>query len=95
MIRKNFISICPRVSVIQLGKRFVILINGRLGGTHWTFFPVKANKSYYFLSFGVSADKYLLHHLPKPVIFDNFKVQNIEVDCAHGIAQNFSIKWRE
>ena len=35
-----------------------------MGGSHWTCFRVKDNKSYYFDSFGGSADEILLNQLP-------------------------------
>ena len=40
-------------------------------GTHWTYFIIKDNKSYYFDSFGVQPDKFLLNQLPKPIIYPN------------------------
>ena len=47
------------------------------GGTHWTCFYIKDKKSYYFDSFGGNPDKFLLKQLPKPIIYHNFKIQNI------------------
>ena len=46
-------------------------------GTHWTCFIIKDKKSYYFDSFGGNPDKFLLQQLPKPIIYHNFKIQNI------------------
>ena len=63
----NYI-IYPRDSKINSDKKIVNIDNGRLGGTHWTCFIVKDNKSYYFDSFGGEPDKFLLNQLPKPII---------------------------
>ena len=38
----------PRDSKIYSDKGFVIIDNGSQGGTHWTCFIVKDNKSFYF-----------------------------------------------
>ena len=48
-----------------------------MGGTHWTCSIVKDRKSYYFDSVGGQSDKFLLNHLPKPIIFHNYKIQYI------------------
>ena len=69
--------IYPRDSKIHSDKRFVNIDDGSLGGTHWTCFIVKDNKSYYFDSFGMSPDKFLLNELPKPLIYHNYKIQGI------------------
>ena len=60
--------IYPRDSKIISDKGFVHFDNGSQGGTHWTCFMVKDKKSYYFESFGGQPDKFLLNHLPKPII---------------------------
>ena len=69
--------IYPRDSQIYSDKGFVNIDNGFQGGTHWTCFIVKDNKSYYFDSFGGAPDKYLLKQLPKPTIYHNYKIQDI------------------
>ena len=46
----------PRDSKIHSDKGFVIIDNGQMGGTHWTCFIIKDNKSYYFDSFGGAPD---------------------------------------
>ena len=69
--------IYPRVSKIYSDKGFVNIDDGRLGGTHWTCFILKDNKSFYFDSFGVQPDKFLLKQLPKPIIYHNYKIQDI------------------
>ena len=69
--------IYPKNSKIYSDKGFVNIDDGRMGGTHWTCFIVKDNKSYYFDSFGVQPDKFLLNQLPKPIIYHNYKIQDI------------------
>ena len=58
-------------------KGFVNIDKGSMGGTHWTCFIVKDNKSYYFDPFGGQTDKFLLKQLPKPIISHNYKIQDI------------------
>ena len=70
-------SIYPRVSKINSVKGFVNIDNGSQGGTRWTCLIVKDNKSYYFDSFGGQLDKFLLKQIPKPIIYHNFKIQDI------------------
>ena len=48
-----------------------------MGGSHWVAFIVKGNKSFYFDSFGGQPDKFLLKQLPKPIIYLNYKIQDI------------------
>ena len=69
--------IYPRDSIIYSDKGFVIIDNGSQGGTHWTCFIVKGKKSFYFDSFGVQPDKFLLNQLRKPIIYHNYKIQDI------------------
>ena len=69
--------IYPRDSKIFSDKLFVNIENGAQGGTHWTCFIVKDKKSFYFYSFGVQPDKFLLNQLPKPKIYHNYKIQDI------------------
>ena len=72
----NF-PINPRDSKIYSDKGFVYINNGSQNGTHWTCFIVKDKKSYYFDSFGGQPDKFLLKQLPKPIIYHNYKIQDI------------------
>ena len=72
----NF-PIYPRDSKIYSDKGFVIIDNGVQGGTHWTAFYVKDNKSYFFDSFGGKPDNFLLKQLPKPIIYHNHEIQDI------------------
>ena len=58
-------------------KGFVNTDNGSRGGTHWTCFIVKDNKSYYFDTVVGQPDKFLLKQLHKPIIYHNYKIQNI------------------
>ena len=69
--------IYPRDSKIYSDEGFVNIDNGSQGGTHWTCFIVKDNKSYYFDSFGGQPDKFLLNQLPKPITYHNYKLQDI------------------
>ena len=69
--------IYPRDSKIYSDKGFVNIDNGSQGGTHWTCFIVKDNKSYYFDSFGGQLDKFLLNQLPKRIIYHNYKIQDL------------------
>ena len=68
----------PRDSKIYSDKGFINIDNGSQGGTHWTCFVVKDNKSYYFDSFGGQPDKFLLTQLHKPIIDHNYKIQHID-----------------
>ena len=67
----------PRDSKIYSDKGFVNIDNGARGGTHWTRFIVKDNKSYHFDSFGGQPDEFLFIHLPKPIIYHKYKIQDI------------------
>ena len=69
--------IYPRDSKIYSDKGFVNIDNGSQNGTHWTCFIVKDEKSYYFDSFGGQPDKFLLKQLPKPIIYHNYKIRDI------------------
>ena len=69
--------IYPEGSKILSDKRFVKIDNESQGGTHWTCFIVKDNKSYYFDSFGGQTDKCLLNQLPEPIIYHNYSVKDI------------------
>ena len=70
-------NIYPRDSKTITDKAFVNIDNGFQGGTHWTCFTLKDNKSSYFDSFGGQPDNFLLKHLPKPIIYYNFEIQVI------------------
>ena len=70
--------IYPRDSKIYSDKGFINIDNGSQGGSHWTAFYIKNNKSYYFDSFGGAPDKFLLNQLPKPIIYHNYKIQDID-----------------
>ena len=69
--------IYPKDSKIYSVRAFVNIDNGSLGGSHWTCFYIKDNKSYYFDSFGGHPDKFLLKQLPKQIIYHNYKIQDI------------------
>ena len=69
--------IYPRDSELCSDKGFVKIDNGIMGGSHWTYFIAKDNKSYYFDSFGGKPDKFLVNQLPKPIIYHIYKIQVI------------------
>ena len=71
------LAIYPRDSKIYSDKGFVNIDNGSQGGTHWTCFIVKDNKSYCFDSFGGQPDIFPLKQLTKPIIYHNYKIQDI------------------
>ena len=67
----------PRDSKTNSDRGFVNIDDGKMGGSHWTCFIVQDNKSYYFDSFGGQPDKFLFKQLPKPIIYNNYKNQDI------------------
>ena len=69
--------IYPRDSKNFSDRGFVNIDDGYQGGTHWTCFIVKDKKSYYFDSFGGAPDKFLFKQLQKPIIYHNYKIQDI------------------
>ena len=69
--------IYPKNSKIYSERGFVNIDDGSMGGSHCTCFVVKDNKSYYFDSFGVQPDKFLLNQLPKPITYHNYRIQDI------------------
>ena len=69
--------IYPRDSKIYSDKGLVNIDNGSQGGTHWACLYIKDNKSLYFDSFGGQPDKFLLNQLHKPIIYHNYKIQDI------------------
>ena len=70
-------EINPRDSKIYSDKGFVNIDDDSQNGTHWTCFIIKDNKSYYFDSFGGQPDNILLNQLPKPKIYHNYKIQDL------------------
>ena len=69
--------IYPRDSKLYSNKVFVNIDNGSMGGSHWTCFLVKDDKSLYFDSLGGQPDKFLLNQLPKPITYHNCKIQDL------------------
>ena len=69
--------IYPRDSKLCSDKGFVNIDNDDMGGSHWTGFIVKDNKSNYFDSFGGQPVEFLLYQLPKPILYHNYKIQDI------------------
>ena len=75
--RKYITILYTRGSQIYSDRGFVNIDNGSMGGSHWTCFIVKRNKSYYLDSFGGQPDKFRLNQLPKPIIYHYYKIQDI------------------
>ena len=76
-IQKVYIyPIFPRVSEVTTDNRFINIEDGEMGGNHWTCFYIKDNKSFHFDSFRGQPDKFLLQQLPKPMSFQNYKIQD-------------------
>ena len=69
--------IYSRDSIKFSDKGFVKIDNGSQGGTDWTCFIVKDNKSFYFDTFGGQPDKFPLNPLLQPIIYHNYKIQDI------------------
>ena len=69
--------IYPRDSKIHSDRGFVNLDKGSHGGTHWTCYRVKKDKTFYFDSFGAHPYKFLLNQLPKLITYHNYKIQDI------------------
>ena len=63
--------IYPRDSKICSDRGFVDVDDGSQGGSHWTCFLVKDNKSFSFGSFGGAPDKFLFSQFFKPIIYHN------------------------
>ena len=77
-LQKNYINpFYPRDSKIYTDKGFVNIDNGDMGGRRWTCFIVKENKSHFFDSFGGNPDMFLLNQLAKPIMYQNYKIQDI------------------
>ena len=82
MIEKELLKIYnypiyPRGSKIYSDRGFVNIDNGSQSGTHWTCFYIKNKKSYYFDSFAVQLDKFPLNQLPKPILYQNYQIQDM------------------
>ena len=91
----NKYPIYPSDSKINSDKGFANIDNGRMGGSHWTCFIVKDNKSYYFDSFAGAPDKFLLNQLPKPIVYQNYKIQDINSNLCGSYCLYFSIYLKE
>ena len=62
--RIHFYPLYPKGLKIFLNKGFVNIDIGNKGGTHWTTFHIKDNKSSYCDSCGGQPDKFLPEQLP-------------------------------
>ena len=69
--------IYPRDSKIYSDRGFVNIGTYQNGGSHWCAFYIKDNKAFYFDSYGGAPDKHLLKQLHKPIIYHNYKIQDI------------------
>ena len=69
--------ISPRDSKIFSDKGFVNIDNGSQGGTHWTSFIVKDKKHSTLTRLEVSQIIFFLNQLPKPILYHNYKIQDI------------------
>ena len=77
-LQRNYkYPIYPRESKIYSDKGFISIANGSMGGGHLTCFYIKDKKSYYFDSFGGLPDESLLKQLPKPIIYQNSEIREI------------------
>ena len=73
----------PKVSKLLSDKSFVNIDNGSMGGTHWCVVYVRNNKCFYRDNFGGQPDKFSLNELPKPLLYHNYKIQDINSNiCA-------------
>ena len=70
-------KIYPRDSKIITKKGFINIDDGSQRGTPWICVYIKDDKSYYFDAFGGNLDKFIQQQLLKPIIYHNFKIQNI------------------
>ena len=70
-------SVYPRDSKIHSDREFVNIDNGSQGSTDWVCFTVKENKSFYHDPFGGPSGKFLLKQLPKPILYQNYKIQAV------------------
>ena len=71
------ILIYPRDSKKHSDRGFVVLDDGSMGGSHWTCFMMKDNKSPNFDSFGGAPDKFPLKQLSKSVFYHIYRIQDI------------------
>ena len=79
----------PRDSKSYSDKGLVNIDDGSQGESHWTCLIVKDNKSYYFDRFGGQPDKFLLNQLTKPIIYHNYKIQDINSRLCDPCCLNF------
>ena len=69
--------IYPRDSEMFSETCFVNIDNGSTGGTHWTCFIVKDNKSFYFDSYRGAPDKFPSNQLPERKLYHDYNIQDI------------------
>ena len=89
-LQRDYIyHIYPTDSKIYSDIGFVKIDKGGMGGTHWTCFIKNDNNSYYFDSFGGQPDKFPLNHLPKPIIYHIYKIQDINSELCGSYCSYF------
>ena len=66
----------PLASKVCSDEGFMNIDNGQKGGTYWTYFYIKDNKSFYSDSFGAAHDKFLLNQLSNPLTYHKYKIQD-------------------
>ena len=77
-LKRSYIyPIYPTDSKIFSDRGFINIDDGSQGGIHWPCFIVKDNKSFYFDSFGGQPDEFLRNQLSKPIVYHNYKIQDI------------------
>ena len=69
--------IYPRVSKNYSDDEFVNIHDGSQGGSQWTCFIMKDNKSYDFGSLGGPPGKNQQNQLPKPRTYHSYEIQDI------------------
>ena len=87
--------IYPRDSKLYSDKIFANIDNGQMGGTNWCVFYVKREKSFYFDSFGGQPDEFLLNQIPKPIIYNNYFLQDTNSKFCGSCCVFFSIQLKE
>ena len=69
----------------------VTFSNGSMGGTHWTCFYIKVNKSIYFASFGDYPDKININTYQNQSFFISINFKNCRVDYVECLVCIFPI----
>ena len=89
VIYEEFIIFLYILEKIYFDSGFLNIDNVSQVETHWTCFIIKDNKSYYFDSFGVQPDKFLLNQLPKPITYHDYKIQGVNSKLCGSYCSHF------